>query len=176
MRKSRRTGGSGTTARPRSGGNTMVARRRGVLLLCIDGSGHTPGRGLWRGAVCVEKRQHRRSSGGTGGGPPPRQPDLVRAYTGADRGPMTAAGRASILRSAKSIPNALPPSRKKLGRRAISEKRRPLEGIPVLIKDNIATGDAQHTTRRIARRLAPPTAQATTRRHGGEAPAPKPAP
>src|SRR5580704_10261574 len=27
-----------------------------------------------------------------------------------------------------------------------SEKRRPLEGIPVLLKDNIATGDAQHTT------------------------------
>jgi amidase len=26
------------------------------------------------------------------------------------------------------------------------EKRRPLEGIPVLLKDNIATGDAQHTT------------------------------
>jgi amidase len=27
-----------------------------------------------------------------------------------------------------------------------AEKRRPLEGIPVLLKDNIATGDAQHTT------------------------------
>jgi amidase len=27
-----------------------------------------------------------------------------------------------------------------------SSKRRPLEGIPVLLKDNIATGDAQHTT------------------------------
>ena len=27
-----------------------------------------------------------------------------------------------------------------------TEKRRPLEGIPVLLKDNIATGDAQHTT------------------------------
>src|SRR5579862_8056818 len=25
-------------------------------------------------------------------------------------------------------------------------KRRPLEGIPILIKDNIATGDAEHTT------------------------------
>jgi amidase len=27
-----------------------------------------------------------------------------------------------------------------------AERRRPLEGIPVLLKDNIATGDAQHTT------------------------------
>src|SRR5262249_61621205 len=27
-----------------------------------------------------------------------------------------------------------------------SGTRRPLEGIPVLLKDNIATGDAQHTT------------------------------
>jgi amidase len=27
-----------------------------------------------------------------------------------------------------------------------SEKRRPLEGVPVLLKGNIATGDAQHTT------------------------------
>jgi amidase len=25
-------------------------------------------------------------------------------------------------------------------------KRRPLEGIPILIKDNIATGDSEHTT------------------------------
>src|SRR5207237_1538753 len=27
-----------------------------------------------------------------------------------------------------------------------AEKRRPLEGIPILVKDNIATADAQHTT------------------------------
>jgi amidase len=27
-----------------------------------------------------------------------------------------------------------------------SASRRPLEGIPILLKDNIATGDAQHTT------------------------------
>src|SRR2546423_3776173 len=41
-------------------------------------------------------------------------------------------------------PDAMAIAQKLDGRK--STKRRPLEGIPVLIKDNIATGDAMHTT------------------------------
>src|SRR5437868_3604496 len=41
-------------------------------------------------------------------------------------------------------PDAMAIAQKLDGRK--STKRRPLEGIPVLVKDNIATGDAMHTT------------------------------
>ncbi len=56
---------------------------------------------------------------------------------------MTAPGRASM-RCASSI-RRRSPSRKSSTRQSRT-KRRPLEGVPILLKDNIATGDAQHTT------------------------------
>jgi amidase len=68
--------------------------------------------------------------------------DLVRAYTARidayDRaGPRLNAVR-ELNRDALAIAAAID-ARK-------SGARRPLEGIPVLLKDNVATGDAQHTT------------------------------
>jgi amidase len=68
--------------------------------------------------------------------------DLVRAYTARIEAYDRAGPRLNAVRELN--PDAL----------AIAEKldagksaaRRPLEGIPILIKDNIATGDAQHTT------------------------------
>ena len=50
--------------------------------------------------------------------------------------------------------------------------RRPLAGIPILVKDNIATGDRQHTT---AGSLALAEARANARRHGRDAAARAPA-
>jgi amidase len=68
--------------------------------------------------------------------------DLVRAYTARIEAYDRAGPRLNAVRELN--PEAL----------AIAEtldaakpaKRRPLEGIPILLKDNIATGDAQHTT------------------------------
>jgi amidase len=68
--------------------------------------------------------------------------DLVRAYAARIEAYDQAGPRLNAIRQmnpdALAIAEAL--DARKLG------KRRPLEGIPVLLKDNIATGDAQHTT------------------------------
>jgi amidase len=68
--------------------------------------------------------------------------DLVRAYLAR----IEAYDRAGPqLNSVREInPEALAIAARLDGRKA--RTRRPLEGIPILIKDNIATGDAQHTT------------------------------
>ncbi len=93
------------------------------------------------GAVCVENAtiddlQAALAAGRT------TASDLVRAYTARieayDRaGPHLNAVRElnpDALAIAATLDAAKP------------DKRRPLEGIPILLKDNIATGDAQHTT------------------------------
>ena len=68
--------------------------------------------------------------------------DLVRAYTARIEAYDGAGPRLNAVREmnpdAPAIAAALDARR--------SGVRRPLEGIPVLLKDNIATGDAQHTT------------------------------
>src|SRR5215475_4155801 len=68
--------------------------------------------------------------------------DLVRAYTARIEAYDRAGPRLNAVREmnpdALAIATAI--DARKLG------SRRPLEGIPVLLKDNIATGDAQHTT------------------------------
>src|SRR5882757_10891341 len=138
MRKSRRTGGSGTTARPRSGGNTMV-RVAGVLLLALTAAA-TPAEAL-EGAVCVENAtigdlQEALAAGRT------TAADLVRAYTARIEAYDRAGPRLNALRELN--PDALAIAEKLDARK--SGKRRPLEGVPILVKDNIATGDAQHTT------------------------------
>jgi amidase len=68
--------------------------------------------------------------------------DLVRAYTARIEAYDRAGPRLNAVRElnpdALAIAEALDAQK--------SATRRPLEGIPILIKDNIATGDAQHTT------------------------------
>ncbi len=97
--------------------------------------------GAATGAVCVENAtiddlQDALAAGRT------TAADLVRAYTARIEAYDRAGPRLNAVRELN--PEAL----------AIAEKldaatpatRRPLEGIPILLKDNIATGDAQHTT------------------------------
>jgi amidase len=67
---------------------------------------------------------------------------LVRAYTARIEAYDRAGPRLDAVREIN--PEALAIAGMIDARKA--EKRRPLEGIPVLLKDNIATGDAQHTT------------------------------
>jgi amidase len=68
--------------------------------------------------------------------------DLVRAYMAR----IEAYDRAGpLLNSVRELnPDALALAQKSDARKGA--KRRPLEGIPILIKDNIATGDDEHTT------------------------------
>jgi amidase len=68
--------------------------------------------------------------------------DLVRAYTARIEAYDRAGPRLNAVRELN--PDALAIAEKLDARK--SGKRRPLEGIPVLVKDNIATADAQHTT------------------------------
>ncbi len=68
--------------------------------------------------------------------------DLVRAYTARIEAFDRAGPRLNAVRELN--PDALAIAEKLDARK--SGKRRPLEGIPILLKDNIATGDAQHTT------------------------------
>jgi amidase len=68
--------------------------------------------------------------------------DLVRAYTARIEAYDRAGPRLNAVREMN--PDALAIATAIDTRK--SAARRPLEGIPVLLKDNIATGDAQHTT------------------------------
>jgi amidase len=68
--------------------------------------------------------------------------DLVRAYTARIEAYDHAGPRLNAIREMN--PDALAIAEALDARK--SGNRRPLEGIPVLVKDNIATGDAQHTT------------------------------
>ena len=67
--------------------------------------------------------------------------DLVRGYTARIEAYDRASPRLNSIR--EMYPEALAIAGKLDGER---KKSRPLEGIPILLKDNIATGDAQHTT------------------------------
>jgi Amidase len=69
--------------------------------------------------------------------------DLVRAYTARIEVYDRAGPRLNAIREMN--PDGLAIAEALDARK--SGKRRPLEGIPVLVKDNIATGDAQHTLR-----------------------------
>jgi amidase len=68
--------------------------------------------------------------------------DLVRGYTARIEAYDRAGPRLNAIRELN--PDALAIAGKLDA--ATRKKSRPLEGIPILIKDNIATGDAQHTT------------------------------
>lgn len=68
--------------------------------------------------------------------------DLVRAYTARINAYDRAGPRLNAVREIN--PDAPATAQASDARRPAG--RRPLEGIPILVKDNIATGDAQHTT------------------------------
>jgi amidase len=115
---------------------TQVAR---VLLLALSVAG-TPAMAD-EGAVCIENATigdlaQALAAGGT------TAADLVRAYTARIEAYDRAGPRLNAVRELN--PDALAIAENLDARKA--GNRRPLEGIPVLIKDNIATGDAQHTT------------------------------
>jgi len=112
---------------------TQVAR---ALLLALTVAA-TPA----AGAVCVENAtisdlEEALAAGRT------TAVDLVRAYTARIGAYDRAGPRLNAVRElnpdALTVAEAL--DTRKTG------TRRPLEGIPILVKDNIATGDAQHTT------------------------------
>jgi amidase len=68
--------------------------------------------------------------------------DLVRAYTARIEAYDRAGAHLNAVRELN--PDALAIADKLDAQKPV--RRRPLEGIPILLKDNIATGDAQHTT------------------------------
>ncbi len=93
------------------------------------------------GGVCVENAsisdlQDALASGKTSAA------DLVRAYTARIEAYDRAGPRLNSVRELN--PEALAIAERLDAQKPA--KRRPLEGIPILLKDNIATGDAQHTT------------------------------
>ncbi|HEY2227622.1 MAG TPA: amidase family protein [Xanthobacteraceae bacterium] len=115
-------------------------RVAGLLSLVLAAAAAAPAKSA-PGAMCVENAaigdlQEALAAGRT------TAADLVRAYLARieayDRaGPHLNAVR-ELNPDALAIAARLDTSK--------SARRRPLEGIPVLLKDNIATGDAQHTT------------------------------
>jgi amidase len=116
-----------------------MARVANVLLLALAVA-TTPALAA-DGAVCVENAtisdlQEALAAGRTSAA------ELVRAYTARIEAYDRAGPRLNALRELN--PDALAIAERLDARK--SGKRRPLEGIPILVKDNIATGDAQHTT------------------------------
>ncbi len=93
------------------------------------------------GAVCVENATIDNLQGALAAGRITAS-DLVRAYTARIEAYDRAGPRLNAVREMN--PDALATAAAIDARK--SGPRRPLEGIPILLKDNIATGDAQHTT------------------------------
>src|SRR5215468_593994 len=93
------------------------------------------------GAVCVENTTIDDLRGALAGGRTTAA-DLVRAYTARIEAYDRAGPRLNAVREMN--PDALAIAAAVDARK--SNAPRPLEGIPVLLKDNIATGDTQHTT------------------------------
>jgi amidase len=117
-----------------------MVRPATLLLLALTAAAATPAAAV-EAPVCVENAtigdlQEALAAGRT------TAADLVRAYTARIEAYDRAGPRLNAIREMN--PDA-PAIAAKLDARK-SAKRRPLEGIPVLVKDNIATGDAQHTT------------------------------
>jgi amidase len=93
------------------------------------------------GAVCVENASIGELADALAAGRTTAA-DLVRAYTARIEAYDRAGPQLNAVRELN--PDALAIAQQIDARKP--QKRRPLEGIPVLIKDNIATGDAEHTT------------------------------
>jgi amidase len=118
-----------------------VMMRAMVVLLALTACPVTAPAVAAEGAVCVENAtigdlQEALAAGRT------TAADLVRAYTARIEAYDRAGPHLNAVREMN--PDALAIAATLDARK--SGPRRPLEGIPVLLKDNIATGDAQHTT------------------------------
>jgi amidase len=118
-----------------------MVRLAALMLLALAAGAMTTPAVAAEGAVCVENAtigdlQEALAAGRT------TAADLVRAYTVRIDAYDRSGPRLNAVREMN--PDALAIA-EALGIRK-SGNRRPLEGIPVLVKDNIATGDAQHTT------------------------------
>jgi amidase len=118
----------------------MMQRASMVLLALVAAALASPATAT-EGTVCVENAsihdlQEALAAGRT------TAAGLVRAYTARIEAYDRAGPRLNAVREMN--PDALAVAEMIDARKA--EKRRPLDGIPVLLKDNIATGDAQHTT------------------------------
>src|ERR1700724_3862841 len=119
----------------------VMMRRAVVVLLALTACPVTAPAIAAAGAVCVENATIGDLQGALAAGRT-TSADLVRAYTARIEAYDRAGPRLNAVREMN--PDALAIAEKlDAGKPA---KRRPLEGIPVLVKDNIATGDAQHTT------------------------------
>jgi amidase len=119
----------------------VMMRRAVVVLLALTACPVTAPAIAAEGAVCVENTtigdlQEALAAGRT------TAADLVRAYTARIEAYDRAGPHLNAVREMN--PDALAIAATLDARK--SGPRRPLEGIPVLLKDNIATGDAQHTT------------------------------
>src|ERR1700719_1754085 len=119
----------------------VMMRRAMVVLLALTACPVTAPAVAAEGAVCVENAtlsdlQEALAANRT------TAADLVRAYTARIEAYDRAGPHLNAVREMN--PDALAIAATLDARK--SGPRRPLEGIPVLLKDNIATGDAQHTT------------------------------
>src|SRR5499425_2625440 len=118
-----------------------MARSSMVLLLALTAAAVAAPAVAAEGAVCVENAtiddlQAALAAGRT------TAADLVRAYTARIEAYDSAGPGLNAVRERN--PDALTIAATLDARK--SGARRPLEGIPVLLKDNIATADTQHTT------------------------------
>ena len=112
-----------------------------VLLLAMAAPALAVEGPVTRGAVCVENASIVELGDALAAGTTTAA-DLVRAYTARIEAYDRAGPSLNAVRE-------LNPEALAIAERLDAQKpaqRRPLEGIPILLKDNIATGDAQHTT------------------------------
>jgi len=129
------------------GSNKTIQRQEGVMqralvvLLALAAAATAAPAVAADGAVCAENATIDDLQGALAAGRTTAA-DLVRAYTARIEAYDRAGPRLNAVREMNPDAPAIAAS---IDARK-SGARRPLEGIPVLLKDNIATGDAEHTT------------------------------
>src|SRR6266404_5694603 len=118
-----------------------LMQRALVVLLALSAAAIAAAAAAAEGAVCVENATIDDLHGALAAGRTTAA-DLVRAYTARIEAYDRAGPRLNAVREMNPDAPAIAASID-AGK---SGARRPLEGMPVLLKDNIATGDAEHTT------------------------------
>jgi amidase len=116
-------------------------QRAFMVLLALTAASTAAQARAAEGAVCVENATIDDLQGALAAGRTTAA-DLVHAYTARIEAYDRAGPRLNAVREMN--PDALAIAASIDARK--SSARRPLEGVPVLLKDNIATGDAEHTT------------------------------